>query len=152
MDLLLELFESTSVPFHDMHLLLKKCDTAQLLLELQSATSLTHKGKGLEKTRLFKNDLCEVMLLSWEPGYTTLPHDHAANGCWLRVLQGSLTEVRYDSDLVQQQVTALPAGTISFMSNEFGYHAIFNDSSTVTWSLHVYSPPGHHTTYFNFVL
>jgi hypothetical protein len=147
---MIDAFKNCTLPFCDMNQLLVTLDSEILYQELQQVVQ--HRGSGLEKTRLYKNDMVEVLLLTWEPGYSTLPHNHAANGCWLKVLHGSLVETRYDTELVQQQVTDLQKNAISFMNNDYGYHAIRNSSVNVTWSLHVYSPPGHQTTYFHSVL
>lgn len=102
----------------------------------------------LVKERVYYSHNLEVMLLSWPAGYTTQLHDHAANGCWLKVLSGQLTETRYNEEFQQQEVTLLPQDSISFMSNSQGYHTISNESGQTTWSLHIYSPPFHKTRYF----
>jgi cysteine dioxygenase len=36
-----------------------------------------------------------LMLLCWNPGKFSPIHDHPSDGCWLRVLEGAVQEVRY---------------------------------------------------------
>jgi hypothetical protein len=36
-----------------------------------------------------------LMLLCWNPGRESPIHNHPCNGCWLKVLQGSIKETRY---------------------------------------------------------
>lgn len=104
----------------------------------------------LVKQRIYYHEgTFEVMLLSWPPGYTTLPHDHALNGCWLLMLQGALLETRYSQDLQPTSTHLLTPFQTSYMHNRFGYHSIRNaNTDGPTWSLHVYSPPSHITQYF----
>lgn len=104
--------------------------------------------QGLVKERVYYSHNLEIMLLSWQAGHSTLPHDHATKGCWLKVLEGELLETRYNEELQETEKTCITKGQISFMSNDFGYHSIQNNGSEVTWSLHVYSPPFHVTRYF----
>lgn len=101
---------------------------------------------GLIKKRIYASPSLEILFLSWPKSYSTLPHDHAANGCWLKVMTGQLQETRYNTEFEPTQSTCLRKGDISFMSNNLGYHAI--SSLELTWSLHVYSPPFHKTQYF----
>lgn len=101
---------------------------------------------GLSKKKMYGSPSLEILFLSWPESYSTLPHDHAANGCWLKVMIGQLQETRYNTEFEPTQSTCLRKGDISFMSNNLGYHAI--SSPELTWSLHVYSPPFHKTQYF----
>ena len=94
-----------------------------------------------QRVHLTPSGQVEVMVLTWPPGYSTLPHDHAQYGCWLKVLQGSLTESRYGLNLHKTQVNTLEAGQSSFMCNDFGYHSIANTTNQPAYSLHLYSPP-----------
>ena len=105
----------------------------------------------LVKTRVYLSETLEILLLSWPASYSTLPHDHADNGCWLKVLRGQLVETRYSTDFAPQPCANLRENEISFMSNNLTtpYHSIA--SPELTWSLHVDSPPFHKTRYLTFV-
>jgi cysteine dioxygenase len=91
----------------------------------------------------------EVFILSWKSGYETLPHDHSKNGCWLKVLRGKLNETLYTGELEMINNRDVSEGQYSFMSNDIGYHSIRNDDESISFSIHIYSPPMHKTIYFS---
>lgn len=103
---------------------------------------------GLTRNKIYLSFNIEVLILTWKAGYETLPHDHAKNGCWLKVLKGNLSETRYTKDLEERSLKQLSEGEVSFMSNEYGYHSIHNYTDEVVSSIHIYSPPLHKTKYF----
>ena len=95
-------------------------------------------------------DWFEIYIISWSPHTKTLIHDHAINGCILKILDGSLTEHIYSSindtsslintNIIQNNMTC-------FMSNDIGFHSIQNNNNNISISLHIYSPPNHKTRY-----
>ena len=127
------------------------CDVGQLLQKPLDASEwlsmVNTDATCFSRHRLFVTPLgdVEVLVLTWPAGYSTLPHDHAEYGCWLRVLQGSLTEVRYNQHRHKTNVSVLEPGVPSFMCNDLGYHSIANNTPHPAYSLHVYSPPFHRT-------
>ncbi|KAG6451595.1 hypothetical protein O3G_MSEX007246 [Manduca sexta] len=51
------------------------------------------------------NGLFNIMILCWGPGHASAIHDHADSHCFMKLLGGSLEEVRYDwPDNVQPEV------------------------------------------------
>lgn len=101
----------------------------------------------LFRKRIYLSFNIEVLILSWSSNYETLPHDHSINGCWLKVLSGSLVETIYNSNLQKLGENNVDEGQISFMCNDFGYHSIKNELDKPTFSIHIYSPPMHQTKY-----
>ena len=114
---------------------------------------IDHSTTGLTRNKIYISNDIEVIILSWNSGYETLPHDHSENGCWLKMLKGNVIETQYrdnQSNLIQRGETNLiTEGQISFMCNDFGYHSIKNDTEDIVFSLHIYSPPLHKTKYFS---
>ena len=114
---------------------------------------IDHSTTGLTRNKIYISNDIEVIILSWNSGYETLPHDHSKNGCWLKMLKGNVIETPYrdnQSNLIQTGETNLiKEGHISFMCNDFGYHSIKNDTEDIVFSLHIYSPPLHKTKYFS---
>ena len=41
----------------------------------------------------------EILLLCWDEYSIAKIHDHSDNGCFLKVLEGNLNEIRYDKNL-----------------------------------------------------
>jgi cysteine dioxygenase len=103
---------------------------------------------GLDRNRVYLSLNIEALILSWKPSYETLPHDHSANVCWIKILSGNLIETLYNNDMEKLNRKSNEEGQCSFMSNIIGYHSIKNESETTTFSIHFYSPPMHKTRYF----
>jgi len=88
-----------------------------------------------------------LILMCWNPGKESPIHDHPCDGCWVRVFEGSVQEVKYDKDdssgsMLCTSNTMFHEGDISYMHDSMGYHKIGNPSPTVpAVSLHLYCPP-----------
>ena len=95
---------------------------------------------------VFRNDIFEIIIITWGRNQGADLHDHADNGCWLKILDGSLEEKLYDNDLNIVNINTLKKGSMGFMNN--GYHSISNTNDGITVSLHIYNPPNHKTKYF----
>lgn len=83
-----------------------------------------------------------LLLLCWNPQKESLIHDHPGDGCWLKVLLGSIQESRYSDTLELQSEAVFTEGQIGWITDSIGYHKIGNptmDQPAVT--LHIYAPP-----------
>lgn len=89
-----------------------------------------------------------LLLLCWNPGQSSMIHNHPCDGCWMRVLKGSVQECRY-SQMVGQDDTlecisdqSYTEGQFAYITDSMGYHKVGNPSSTVpSMTLHLYCPP-----------
>jgi len=100
------------------------------------------------KEEIFKNAVFEIIIITWGVNQGVNVHDHAENGCWMKILDGSLEEKLYDKDLNLVKTNTLKKGGVGFMNNDKGYHSISNINDGLTVSLHIYNPPNHNTKYF----
>ena len=89
-----------------------------------------------------KNDF-DVYFITWAPGQCSPIHDHAPNGCILKVLTGTLVEQLYTKELELKATTIMNKGDIGYMNNNIGIHKICNYSQEVCVSLHIYSPSNY---------
>lgn len=102
------------------------------------------------------------MLLCWNRGKYSPIHDHPSDGCWVKVIQGTINEVRYNytqqsnssssssssnnqnnssAALVETTNTVLTSG-VSYMDDSLGLHKVGNPSADVdAITLHLYAPP-----------
>jgi predicted metal-dependent enzyme (double-stranded beta helix superfamily) len=92
------------------------------------------------------NQTFTLLLLCWNPQKCSPIHDHPCNGCWMRVLQGSINEKRYIRDdennlLVCSSDSTFCQGDETFINDTLGYHKIGNNGEELAISLHLYSPP-----------
>lgn len=87
-----------------------------------------------KRNLVYKNETFEILILCWKEKQESPIHDHPKNGCIFKVLQGSIVEVKKDTQ-----------HTLNI--NDIGYsigknvHQIKALEDSV--SLHVYSPPNY---------
>jgi len=118
-----------------------------------------HYTRNLVATKDFTYDL---ILLCWQAGQKSAVHDHRESGCWMRMLTGQLTEIRWavaeeskdenkscgndyglkEEHLVKLSERTYKAGDVFYINNSLGLHSVYNMSTTEqAISLHLYSPP-----------
>lgn len=91
-------------------------------------------NKNYKRNLVYKNETFEILILCWKEKQESPIHDHPKNGCIFKVLQGSIVEVKKDTQ-----------HTLNI--NDIGYsigknvHQIKALEDSV--SLHVYSPPNY---------
>uniref|UniRef100_K3WU36 Cysteine dioxygenase n=1 Tax=Globisporangium ultimum (strain ATCC 200006 / CBS 805.95 / DAOM BR144) TaxID=431595 RepID=K3WU36_GLOUD len=90
------------------------------------------------------NETYALILIVWNRGKYSPIHDHPCDGCWVKVINGAINEVRYvsqDGKLVESSNVTLDQG-VTYMDDSMGFHKIGNPSATVdATTLHLYSPP-----------
>ncbi len=101
------------------------------------------------KTVVAMTDCFDVYVIGWNKGQASQIHDHAEKGCVMKVLKGKLIEERYSKKLEFVSKKKLKKGHIGYISNQYGYHSIKNNSNQPAFSLHVYSPPQYQAKYYD---
>ncbi|XP_054712735.1 cysteine dioxygenase type 1-like [Uloborus diversus] len=96
------------------------------------------------------NGKYNLMLLAWAEGQGSSIHDHANSHCFMKMLDGSLREVRFawpteedEEEKEMQRIgeTLLHTNEVTYMNDSLGLHRVENPSHTQTaCSLHLYSP------------
>lgn len=107
------------------------------------------KKNAYNRTLIYKNYDFDIYLITWDKKCKSKIHNHSENGCIVKVLEGSLIENIYNKELEKVKTNILPKKSVSFISNNIGFHNIINDTDNISMSLHIYSPPNHKTKYFN---
>jgi len=102
------------------------------------------------------NGKFNLMILCWGEGQGSLIHDHANAHCFMKMLQGELTEIRFEwpkeeetiptparpNKMVEISRTALLQNEVCYINDSIGLHRVENPShSDVAISLHLYCPP-----------
>ena len=102
---------------------------------------VTKNDTTYNKIKVYETDSFDMYIISWNVGQKSKIHNHSSNGCWLKILQGSIEEKIYNNkfDLIKYNIQNI--GGISFIKDEIGYHSIQNIENDITVSLHVYNPP-----------
>ena len=104
------------------------------------------------------NDNYNLILLCWGPKQLSPVHDHPGSHCIMKMLQGSLTETRFEPPkstnflqklfarkrfncgLVKTGETRLNVNDTAHIQGE-GIHKVANDTQEGAVSIHIYSPP-----------
>ena len=82
-------------------------------------------------------------MICWDTDQGSPIHNHADNGCVLKVLEGELLETQYKSLVDYEEptkITHVTAGMSSYIDNGIGVHKIESPGQQ-TVSMHIYSPP-----------
>lgn len=98
------------------------------------------------------NGKFNLMVLCWNESQESSIHDHADAHCFMKVLEGELTEVRFPwpSQTEEQEEQELqPSGSsplkldeVCYINDSMGLHRVENQShSDRAVSLHLYCPP-----------
>lgn len=117
------------------------------------------------------NGKYNLMLLCWGEGHGSAIHDHADAHCFMKILQGSLSEVRFswpngrDGEdgreasaednvnllpMTELSRTVLPMNSVAYINDSLGLHRVENPSYTdKAVSLHLYCPPFEECSVFN---
>ena len=92
-----------------------------------------------------ENGKFELLLLCWEKGQATAIHDHGGEECWVKVIEGELSDTIYKVDKfgkfndVSSNISK--KGDVSYMADFIGFHRLENLSETRSMSLHLYAKP-----------
>jgi len=103
------------------------------------------KSDGYSRNCIERTEVFELILICWNSGASTPVHAHDEQRCWVYQVDGKTNEVRYKQnevgDLVSSHRAELTPGSLSYMHDEMGYHALVNKSETTAMSLHLYVSP-----------
>lgn len=140
----------------------------QLMTNYKSNPTEWRKYAKFDRFRYTRNLVDEgngkfnLMILCWGEGHGSAIHDHANAHCFMKVLQGTLSEVRFeypkehstsltdisdseDEDnegLKEISRTCLHHNDVCYINDTLGLHRIENPSNIDTAvSLHLYCPP-----------
>lgn len=96
-----------------------------------------------KKNLVYRDNDFEIFVVGWRPKQYTPIHDHSANGCLFKILEGLIIEQLYDKDLKLLGHKLLQKDMSSYIHNSRSYHSMNNISLINTVSLHIYSPPNY---------
>lgn len=102
-------------------------------------------NESYTRTRVFKNDIVEIIVLAWKSGQRSLIHDHEGSVCALRIIDGEATETAFQKATNGhvypfRSYKAETGKVISSFGNNIHQVSNLQDKKNLV-SLHVYSPP-----------
>lgn len=102
------------------------------------------------------NGKYNLMALCWGEGHGSAIHDHADAHCFMKMLQGTLQEIRFDwpnepgQELKETGRKNLNLNEVCYINDSLGLHRVENPSHTEpAVSLHLYCPPFDKCSVFN---
>lgn len=116
-------------------------------LELSRSELMEYATFSKEKyTRncIVRTEDYELLLLGWEPGQKTPIHSHAAQECWVHIVQGEFEEDIYileNGVPVREKERSCKETLTTYMHDDLGYHTLKNSSKQRAMSLHLYVKP-----------
>ncbi len=109
--------------------------------------AVRHDPDGRQPVRLIATERYEVWVIGWTTGQNVRVHDHGESAGAFVVTAGELTEVlpdgrggRVERSLATGRLRHLAVGLV---------HDVVNRSAAPATSIHVYSPPITHMTYYD---
>ncbi|KAK4885858.1 hypothetical protein RN001_002129 [Aquatica leii] len=94
------------------------------------------------------NGKYNLMVLCWGEGHGSAIHDHSNSHCFMKMLSGSLQEVRFswpeeeNKPLEETKRTTLLTNDVCYINDSMGLHRVENPSHVEgAVSLHLYCPP-----------
>jgi predicted metal-dependent enzyme (double-stranded beta helix superfamily) len=100
---------------------------------------------------VYQDSVLDIVFITWNPCSSSKIHNHPQSGCIMKILKGELREQIYKID---NQVPVLIEENYVY-PNQTSYrshntlHKIYNDTSDLVTSIHVYSPPNYIATIYN---
>ncbi len=120
---------------------------------------------SVSRDRYTRNLICHnakftMLILCWSGGQQSPIHDHSGSACFVKVLEGKLTETRYaypaeeDADrevpLRETALATFSPGAVTYIDDSLGLHKMANPSAEdLCATLHIYSPPYSSAKIFN---
>ena len=120
----------------------------ELLDAFRTKSSHSIYNNHYYKFRIYSNNNYEINIINWNNHSRSKIHNHAENGCILKVLEGSLLEKKYNTDLLLIDTNTLEPGKTHYINNT-ELHSIENTNNGISYSLHIYSPPNFSAKTFN---
>jgi cysteine dioxygenase len=133
----------TSAPTqHELDALLRRLELAPEELR----PHLVFKPQTYTRRRVFRSDLCEMLVLCWLPGHRTAIHDHNGSYGAIRICEGAMAEEIFAlnemGEVVFAETHARTAGEVAG-TDVPDIHRIGNagDSEQRMITIHIYAPP-----------
>ena len=135
-------------------------------MNLTELSGYHHVGKtSYGRNLVFSNDDFEVILMCWEAGHKSVPHDHNNSLCVMKCLSGELQEQRYvkkkkitqaithmnnsQEIIVPTSLSTLELNQATSIKDSEGLHSLMNNSQDSACTLHFYFPPIHQSNIYD---
>ncbi len=92
------------------------------------------------KTIIEQNDILQLSIITWYNRQYSTIHNHLDGGCIMKILEGNLTETRYNKDKTKLLTNNFKKNETNIITNfdEYSYHQIYNNNDNIAVSMHLY--------------
>lgn len=98
----------------------------------------------------YTSDKFDIIVITWAKGHRCPIHNHPDDGCSVKVLEGNITEERFNSQTFEELYTSTYCkDDIMYIDDSLGYHRMCNTGNTCCTTLHIYAPGHYKPIYFN---
>ncbi|MGB0888082.1 MAG: cysteine dioxygenase [Vicingaceae bacterium] len=103
------------------------------------------KEDSYARNCVIKTDKFELILICWKGKDFTPIHCHNDQKCWVYMVNGEMTEIRYkqneDGSLTETNYLNIVPGNLTYMDDNMGFHLLKNTSDKKAMTLHLYIKP-----------
>lgn len=102
------------------------------------------KEDGYARNCIIKTPKFELILICWKKGDRTPIHGHDKQKCWVYLVDGEMTELRYKYDngkLSESNRQQMKSRDLTYMQDSMGYHLLKNSEEQKAMTLHLYMNP-----------
>ena len=92
------------------------------------------------KNLFYRDNDYEMFIVCWNPFQETKIHNHSNKGCILKILEGSINEILYDTNLNILNHTTLQKNKIRYIDDNIGIHKMINGSNRCISLLFILHP------------
>ena len=111
------------------------------------------KDDSYARNCIIKTPEFELILICWKKGDATPIHGHNDQKCWVYLVEGEMTELRYNSDdecnLSECNKLQMKTGDLTYMQDSMGFHLLENSQEQTAMTLHLYMKPVDTCMVFN---
>ena len=98
--------------------------------------------ENYKKNLVYRNNDFEIFVTCWLPNQETKIHNHSKNGCLIKILEGNMKEITYNTGshkVIGENI--MKTNDIRYIDDSICYHKMINNTEFNCISLHIYSPP-----------
>jgi len=97
----------------------------------------------------FSSNEFDLIIITWSSGNKCKVHNHPENGCFVRIMDGKISEEHYDTTTLKKtKENKYKKNDIMYIDNRISYHRMCNICDQPCITLHVYSPGNYIPKFF----
>jgi cysteine dioxygenase len=105
--------------------------------------------KSYNRHLYYSSDEFDLIIITWSSGNKCKVHNHPENGCFVKIMDGNISEEYYDTKTLQKSSeNKYTKNDIMYIDDTINYHRMCNNNDQPCITLHIYSPGNYVPTFF----